>query len=243
MPSLGALSFVVSIIAAVASGCTNLVDEQGSRVSLAGYDCVFVEPVEVADGVDAQDMAAPLRFHVESLLLKDDLWLKSRAPDYAAFAQSQGMILPPAATTAPIDSAPRMRFDYSKMHPAARKELKAWEYGMYEKPKGTRPVRLSLEITHLDIPGGARVFLLGASPTVSCEMTVRDAERDAPLGTATLTVSAPSGGPGMIGGGLVGGAMAAGSPTGGLFRMTAPCELADEVVKVLDRAKKHGKAD
>jgi len=224
--------------AAISSvGCANLVDESGNRISLAEYDCVCVEPVKAPAASIAEDFATQLKFHVEILLLQDELWLKSDLPDHVAFARSQGIIVP-EVTTVPTQDSPRVRFDYSKIHPAAREEVRKWEYGMYEKPKGNRPINLSLKITQFDFPSSTRAFFFGAAPSAAALVAVHKPGADEPLATAEVRASAPKAGSGFIGGGLVGGMLSSTGDKAGMFRMTGPCQLAQEVVKVLDRAKR-----
>ena len=220
----------------VAGGCGGLLDRNGQPASVRDYDSVIIEDVRVAPSIPMKHMAELVKGFLQVELLTSTKWLRGDEFDVEGFAQYVETYATSAGTLQGKPVKPAMtREQYAKQYAEKRKELEPH----LRKPKGTRPLRLRVEITKLDFPEGVGQVVLGTKAEARAAVHVYGGSGLTPIGSTEVKVI--DGLPGIP---LLPIAIVTRAASNAIFDqytrkhvMKLALELSQEIVEELDEAK------
>jgi len=106
-------------------------------------------------------------------------------------------------------------------------------------PSPGRPVRLRVRVKKVVFPSKGESVLLGTDHCMTCQVEVHDPHTNTLLGDAEVTATHDAGGPGLLGGGVVGVLINLSAYIDGMEDQLLIHQMAEEIVKVLERARKY----
>ena len=167
-------------------GCANLVDSSGNPISLSEYDSVIIEDVRVMPGVQKRQMGPLLKGHIETDLLASDAWKRGSDFNLDRFAQYVETYATTEGTLEGKPIKPAMtKEQFKKQHEKTVEKLSS----KMAELKGTRPVRLRIDLTKVDFPSSADQIVIGKKASANSKIYAYDPQTNKLLGTADISVS------------------------------------------------------